>query len=145
MLASLDCNNGLAVMMAKMFYSLPYFPAEMEAVERSGMITYRCHRAGAREPSDFHYRRENQPVGAQAGSLPFFLTERYLLYAYSRSGKLYSARIHHAPWDLFQAHVGKCDAQMLRLNNLDPKLRQPDHAWMGSTVRVKIYPLEPAH
>ena len=140
---SLDCNHGLAVMMAKMFYSLPYHGAEMEAQERLGVVSYRCQRSGAGEASEFQYRREDKPVGAQIGSLPFFLTERYFLYSRSpRSGKLYSARVHHAPWDLFHAQVGKFDARMLQLNKLDPKLRPPDHAWMGSTVRVKIYGLQ---
>lgn len=142
---SLDCNRTLAVLMARVFYSLPYFSAEMSAEEEGGYYRYRCHRQGEREPAIFHYRKEPKTVSSQPGSLPFFLTERYLLYSYSqKTQKLYTARVHHPPWELFQAHLGQCDATMLRINKLDPKLRQPDHRWLASPVRVKIYSLQEA-
>lgn len=140
---SLDCNQVLAVLLAKAFYSLPYCGAEIEARETTGLIEYRCKRAGERETATFHYRRENQTVASPPGSLPFFLVERYLLYAYSlRTQKLYRARVHHGPWQLFHAHLGKWDETMLRVNKLDPKLRPPDHRWFAEPVRVKIYALE---
>jgi uncharacterized protein YqjF (DUF2071 family) len=139
---SLDCNQSLAVMLAKAFYSLPYHSAEMEAKEDSGFFQYRCHRLGEREAAVFHYRKEDKPVSAQPGTLAFFLAERYALYAYSqKSQKLYTARVHHAPWQLFQAHLGKFDETMLRINKLDPKLRAPNHAWLAAPARVKIYAL----
>ncbi len=139
---SLDCNQTLAVLLAKAFYSLPYHSAEMEARVESGLYQYRCHRGGEREAATFHYRREDKSVSTQPGSLPFFLAERYLLFAYSqKTQKLYSARIHHAPWELFHAHLGKYDETMLRINNLNPKLRPPDHRWIASPLRVKIYGL----
>jgi len=139
---SLDCNQVLAVALAKFFYSLPYHSADMEGRETAGLIEYNCQRLGERDSARFNYRRESKPVGSQAGSLPFFLCERYLLYSYSaKTQKLYSARVHHAPWALFQAHVGKCDETMLRLNNLNPRLHPPHHAWVASPVRVKIFAL----
>lgn len=139
---SLDCNQNLAVLMARFFYSLPYYSADMEAQLDSGFYQYRCHRAGEREAATFHYRKEDEAVSAQPGSLPFFLAERYVLYAYSeKAGKLYSARVHHAPWQLFRAHLGKWDETMLRINQLDPKLRPPSHHWIAAPVRVKIYAL----
>jgi uncharacterized protein YqjF (DUF2071 family) len=142
---SLDCNRSLAVWMAKIFYSLPYHSAEMEARESTGLIEYRCRRRNEREEAVFHYRKEPETVTAQPGSLPFFLAERYLLYSYSnRAKKLYCARVHHAPWQLFRAHLGKFDETMLRVNHLDPKLRPPDHRWFAEPARVKIFPLHEA-
>jgi uncharacterized protein YqjF (DUF2071 family) len=142
---SLDLNHGLGVAMAKLFYSLPYYSATMEAEERAGLIQYKCQRQTTPEPTIIYYRKEPKAIVAQPGSLPFFLAERYLLYSYSqRTRKLYTARVHHAPWELFQAHLGKYDETMLRLNNLNPRLRPPDHRWYGSPVRVKIYALEEA-
>jgi len=142
---SLDCNQGVAVWMAKILYSLPYHSATMKAREQAGLFEYCCQRQGQAEAAEFHYRKEDKPVGAVPGSLPFFLAERYLLYAYSqRARKLYRARVHHAPWDLFHAYLGKFDETMLRINNLDPRLRPPEHRWIGSPVRVKIYGLEEA-
>jgi uncharacterized protein len=142
---SLDCNLGLAVMLAKAFYSLPYYTAEMDVREEGGYYQYHCRRQGEREKATFHYRKELEKVASQPGSLPFFVVERYLLYAYStKTQKLYRARVHHAPWELFKTQLGKYDETMLRVNNLDPKLRPPAHAWIASPVRVKIYALEEA-
>jgi uncharacterized protein YqjF (DUF2071 family) len=142
---SLDLNHGLGVAMAKVFYSLPYHSATIEAEERAGLIQYRCQRQTAPEATLLFYRKEPKTIGAPPGSLPFFLAERYLLYSYSqRTRKLYAARVHHSPWELFQAHVGKYDETMLRLNHLNPRLRPPDHHWYGSPVRVKIYALQEA-
>ena len=143
---SLDLNHGLGVLMAKIFYSLPYHSATMEAKNHAGLLEYKCQRQSGAETSVIFYRKEPQPVGALPGSLPFFLAERYLLYSYStRTHKLYTARVHHSPWELFHAHLGKYDETMLRLNNLNPRLRPPDHRWIGSPVRVKIYALEQAY
>ena len=142
---SLDLNQGLGVMLAKFFYSLPYHNATIEAENRAGLIQFKCHRQTAPEPSIIYYRKEAKTIAAPHGSLANFLAERYLLYSYSaRTQKLYTARVHHAPWELFQAHVGRYDETMLRLNNLNPRLRPPEHHWCGSPVRVKIYGLTTA-
>jgi uncharacterized protein YqjF (DUF2071 family) len=139
---SLDCNQSLAVWMAKLFYSLPYHSASMQTREQGGMFEYSCERFGSAGKSEFHYRREDKPVAATAGSLPFFLSERYLLYSQANSGKLYRARVHHAPWQLFHAMLGKFDDAMLRTNGFDARLRPPEHRWLAEPVRVKIYALE---
>ena len=142
---SLDCNQTLAVILAKIFYSLPYQSAEMQARERGGFIEYTCHRSGAAaiEKAQFHYSKSDETIASPPGSLPFFLVERYLLFAYSRAAeKLFTAQVHHAPYQLFRAEVGRHDDTMLRLNHFDPKLRAPDHKWMAAPVRVKIYGLQ---
>ena len=142
---SLDCNQTLAVILAKIFYSLPYKSAEMSARERSGMLEYTCHRNGANphEKAEFHYSQSDETVASPPGSLAFFLVERYLLFAYSRSTQcIYTARVYHAPYQIFRAEVGRYDDTMLRLNGFDPKLRQPDYKWTAAPVRVKIFGLE---
>jgi uncharacterized protein YqjF (DUF2071 family) len=141
---SLDCNSNLAVLMAKLFYALPYHSADMQAVERAEAAEYNCEficqRRGTSEKSAFRYRKLLEPVSSQPGSLPFFLVERYLLYAYARTAKtLLSARVYHTPYELFRVHLGLYDDTMLRLNNLDPHLRPPDRAELASPLRVKIY------
>jgi uncharacterized protein YqjF (DUF2071 family) len=142
---SLDLNHGLGVLMAKLFYSLPYHSATMEAQNLAGRIEFKCQRQTAREPSVISYRKEPKTVASQPGSLAFFLTERYLLYSYSaRTQKLYTARVHHAPWQLFEAHLGRYDETMLRLNQLNPRLRPPEHRWFTGPARVKIYALTEA-
>jgi uncharacterized protein YqjF (DUF2071 family) len=142
---SLDCNQSLAVWMAKLFYSLPYHSATMEGDTRGTLYEYTCQRFGQADKSIYHYKRESKGIAAPPGSLAFFLSERYLLYSYSnRQNKLYRARVHHAPWEVHEAHLGKCNDTMLRLNGFNARLRPPDHHWMAAPVRVKIYALEEA-
>jgi uncharacterized protein YqjF (DUF2071 family) len=143
---SLDCNQALAVAMAKMFYSLPYQNALISARNHTGVIEYTCHRVSAGEEfkSEYHYKAKGDRLPSQPGSLPFFLVERYLLFSYAqKSQKLYSAQVHHTPYELFHAHLGRWDTRMLQLNKFDPKLRQPDHVTISpAPLRVKIYPLD---
>jgi uncharacterized protein YqjF (DUF2071 family) len=142
---SLDLNHGLGVALAKTFYSLPYHSATMTSENRAGLIEFRCQRQTVHEGTTLFYRNEAGTVGSSAGSLAYFLAERYLLYSFSaRTQKLYTARVYHTPWELFQAQVGKYDTTQLRLNHLNPRLRPPKHSWYGSAVRVKIYALEEA-
>jgi hypothetical protein len=142
---SLDLNHGLGVLLAKAFYSLPYHSATMEAEDLAGLIRFKCHRQTAQEASIISYRKGQKTVVSPPGSLACFLADRYLLYSYSaRTQKLYTARVYHPPWELFDAHIGRYDETMLRLNGLNPHLRPPDHHWYGSPVRVKIYALEEA-
>jgi uncharacterized protein len=75
---SLDCNLGLAVMLAKAFYSLPYYSAEMDAMEEAGFYRYHCRREGEAEKATFHYRKEDQKVASPPGSLPVDMVERNL-------------------------------------------------------------------
>lgn len=142
---SLDCNQSLAALLARTFFSLPYHNADMQARERSEMIEYTCQRRGGREAAEFHYRKLSETIGSQPGSLPFFLAERYLLFAWSKlARKLFVGRVHHAPYQLFHAQVGRADDVMLRLNGFNPGLRPPDLQWAAAPLRVKIYAIEPA-
>jgi uncharacterized protein YqjF (DUF2071 family) len=49
------------------------------------------------------YRPTSPPRLTQPGSLDFWLTERYCLFAQSKAGELYRCDIHHAPWQLQDA------------------------------------------
>jgi uncharacterized protein YqjF (DUF2071 family) len=143
---SLDCNQSLAVFAAKTFFCLPYKHAEMSADEVSGVIHYSCHRGGAPAhlKTEFHYKCLQDRVVAPAGSLPSFLVERYVLFAYAeKTGKLYSGRVYHTPYELCHVQLSKYDDSMLKLNNFTTELRKPDHQVLApAPLRVKIYGLQ---
>jgi uncharacterized protein len=143
---SLDCNHALATFMAKAFYSLPYHTAIMSAKDRTGMTEYSCQRATAAEQykSEYHYKPIAQRMNSQPGSLPFFLVERYLLFSYSeKHQKLFAARVHHAPYELYEAQVGRWDSHMLEINGFETRLNAPMHQCITpEPLRVKIYALE---
>lgn len=140
---SLECNHTLAVEMAKYFYGLPYHRSQIEAAERIGVIEYRCHRLGTTEEfrSEFQFKALPERVSAPPGSLPFFLVERYLLYSWFQAEKkLYSARVHHQPYELFKPQLGRYDDHLLRLNGFKTRLEAPKYLQLApNAMRVKIY------
>ena len=98
---SLDTSSQIAVEGARRTYRLPYHHAQMRVEQRGERIEYSSSRRGAARPHVF--RGTYGPVGAPApaapGSLEYFLTERYCLYA-EHEGRLCRADIHHPPWPL---------------------------------------------
>jgi uncharacterized protein YqjF (DUF2071 family) len=107
---SLDATNALAVAAARHFFYLPYFRAQMAlAIRDDGTIDYRSRRThrGA-PPADLRvaYKPTGTTFAAQSGSLDYFLTERYCLYA-ARGSEIYRCDIDHAPWPLqpAEAHI----------------------------------------
>ncbi len=103
---SLDTNSLPAVLGARTFYFLPYFHAQIELAQTGPQINYKLRRDDATKPAEFRAAwRIGAPLAeSQPGTLEFFLTERYCLYATSGMS-LYRARIHHAPWPLQQAEL----------------------------------------
>jgi uncharacterized protein YqjF (DUF2071 family) len=90
-----------------MFYRLPYWHAKMKVEGQGGSrIRYQSARQHGPKPANLlcQYGPTAGPSLAQPGSLEYFLTERYCLYAYARK-RLYRGEIHHLPWDLQPATV----------------------------------------
>lgn len=54
------------------------------------------------EPASFDatYRPAGDRFTAEAGSLEYFLTERYCLYTFDEGLQVYRTEIHHPPWPL---------------------------------------------
>ena len=102
---SLDASSRLAVEAARRNYKLPYFHARMSSQRRGEEIAYVCDRAG--NPGrrfEGRYRPTGEVFNAEPGSLEWFLTERYCLYAADR-GRLHRAEIHHPLWPLQPAEA----------------------------------------
>ncbi len=102
---SLDAASRLAVEAARRMYKLPYFHARMSAARASGGRDYRCERLEDRDRRfEGRYRPRGDQFEAEPGSLEYFLTERYCLYAIDR-GRIARAEIHHPPWPLQEAEL----------------------------------------
>jgi uncharacterized protein YqjF (DUF2071 family) len=97
---SLDASSAAAVAAARSLLRLPYFTAEM-SVDGGETIEYRSRRTSG---PTAEFRARYQPSGAPAppvaGSLEYFLTERYCLYAIDHLRHPYRLEIHHPPWPL---------------------------------------------
>ena len=115
---SLDANSSIAVMAARAAFHLPYFNAEMDLKQRGQKIIYSSSRTD--EPAaefDATWKIGETIPFSHPGSLEFFLTERYCLYAASKR-KLYRCRIHHQPWPLQKAELVSLDSTMIESHDL---------------------------
>jgi uncharacterized protein YqjF (DUF2071 family) len=104
---SLDAGNPIAVAAARTLH-LPYYYAWLSLRRDGEAIEYASRRLppGPR-PAELVARY--QPVGPVynplPGSLAYFLTERYCLYAVDRRGRASRLEIHHPPWPLQDAEA----------------------------------------
>ena len=140
---SLDANSAAAVAGARAFYRLPYFNAEITR-SREGEVTDYASRRGDRagRPAEFEGSWETGAglQEAEPGSLDFFLTERYCLYA-ADGEKLYRARIHHRPWPLHEVALRSHRSTMVEAAGLGRTSGQP-LVHHGGPVDVEVWPLE---
>jgi uncharacterized protein YqjF (DUF2071 family) len=99
---SLDAGSPAAVAAARTLLNLPYFTAKMDVrVEGDGDVRYVSRRA-SQPIAQFtaRYRGLGEPHAPSAGTLEYFLTERYCLYAIDHTRYAYRLEIHHPPWTL---------------------------------------------
>jgi uncharacterized protein YqjF (DUF2071 family) len=103
---SLDAANPLAVVAARTWLSLPYYTAAMRVGRSGESVEYESRRRRA-PLADFAatYRPIGPVFHATPGSLDWFLTERYCLYARDHRLRPYRLEIHHPPWPLQRAEA----------------------------------------
>lgn len=117
---TLDANHKLAVATARAFFSLPYVNANMEMIDKNGMIDFkseRTHRGYPDASFQVEYRPTSAVFTATKESIEHWLTARYCLWT-TKGKHVYSGEIHHAEWELQQA-----EAEM-KINKLSPFLSE---------------------
>jgi uncharacterized protein YqjF (DUF2071 family) len=142
---SLDCNQWLAVKVARNLFHLPYEHAEMSAEvdSVSSEVVYRARRWKTKTGSEFRYRSGCDGVEATPGSREFFLVERYTLFAHDAGrGRLFAGRVAHTPYRVGPAEVPRWDDTMMRLAGFDSAGRAPDHVCAADDVDVEVFPLK---
>ena len=142
---SLDAANALAVWGARTFYYLPYFNARMDLKQSENEIVYGSTRVDGRgAPASFHGTWEIMEMlpESQPGSIEFFLTERYCLYATHRD-RIYRSRIFHQPWPLQSAKLVSHQSTMLSALGL-PEPDDEPLLHYAESIGVDIWPLRRA-
>jgi len=137
---SLDCHQSLAVLIARLFFSLPYQHAKMQA-DFGPVIDYRSTRRGTSDEARFVWRPQGPARPAEAMRLEFFLLERYHLYSLRR-GRLFRGTVAHAPYEFREATVDQFStipATLAGFANLSPR---PQHICHADGVEVRILALE---
>lgn len=100
---SLDAASALAVAVARRWFRLPYFNAEMTLSTENATRCYRSHRTHHGAPAaDFAgtYAPSGPAFTATPGTLEHWLTERYCLYTVDARGRPRRGEIHHRAWPL---------------------------------------------
>jgi len=142
---SLDCNQPLAVEIARRAFHLPYEHAAMQAERTEKRIYYACRRDGHDAEAVFDYEAAGDVARpATEGSLEWFLVERYLLFSADDNGRLCRGRVHHAPYRIAPANCVKWSAEPLRWDGFAVTAGAPESALVARPVDVRVFPLAAA-
>jgi hypothetical protein len=139
---SLDAESALAVWGARTFFHLPYFNARMSLKQEEQTVLYtsrRTHAGATPAGFDAAWTMGDALPESAPGSLPFFLTERYCLYAAHRD-RLFRCRIFHQPWPLQQAQLASYRSTMIEAQGLPTPAGDPLLHY-AEALRVDIWPL----
>jgi uncharacterized protein YqjF (DUF2071 family) len=139
---SLDASSRVAVRVARALYHLPYRFAEMASDVRGARVHFRSRRiAPGPRPGTcaVEYEPRGAPAPARPGTLDHFLLERYVLYA-AHDGRLYQARVHHAPYPMQEAAVEGLAEDLVAVAGLVRPPRDP-LVHFASGVDVEVFGL----
>ena len=140
---SLDAAAWLPAKVARTFWHLPYFFADMTLdVGADGEVKYETRRRSP-EPlpagAKVHYTPEGEVFHATPGTLEHFLAERYILYAQTGAG-LQVGRVHHPPYPLRKATVHAWAEDLLKAAGIARGDDAPTALWSPG-VSVEVYAL----
>lgn len=135
---SLDCNQPVAVSLARKCFHLNYQRATMHARREGNGIRYGCRRRRDAVEACYAWQRPDSLHEAEPGSLEFFLLERYALYAAKADGSLVCGRVHHAPYRVAEARVQDWSVRPAELAGF-PLSGPPDSVLASPGVEVLVY------
>ena len=140
---SLDATSSAFVRIARAWYRLPYFRADM-SVEKDGCsVEYRSRRKWpppVPAESCVEVSVSSEALSVSPGSLEFFLVERYVLFSHS-GGRLYTGRVWHEPYPLQRAVCRACDETVVCAAGINrPDVAPIVHYSPG--VDVEVFALE---
>lgn len=141
---SLDCNQPLAVLLARRAFHLPYEHAAMTARTDGDACDFTSRRRGSPAPADRFTWSAPRTGGrlAPTGSLEAFLIERYRLFTARPDGTLLTGIVRHAPYRLVPAEVRSWSAHAATLAGF--ALEGPPVSFLATaTVDVAIHALQP--
>lgn len=139
---SLDCNQPVAVTLARNLFLLPYRHARMRSGGTYAATTYHCQRHGEEGDALYHYGPASEQMEIAApGSLEFFLLERYLLFSRGRDGGVFSGQVHHPPYRWAPGTCGKWSTLPIKWNGLPEPAAAPDSILWSGMVDVDVFPL----
>lgn len=137
---SLEAANPFACAYARQRYRLPYWWARMRMIRENDSIRYVSRRLRGGVGIRATWSLSEPIASAAPGSFEFFLVERYLLYA-AIGSRLFSGRVHHAPYPLRAVASYDVEESLVCAAGL-PESRFL-HALASEGVDVEVFPLRP--
>ncbi|MGB0409395.1 MAG: YqjF family protein [Opitutales bacterium] len=143
---SLDTSQRMANWIARSFFHLNYRFARFAVSGEGGLCDYRSELktgAGGKALQRYKWQRVGEVFTAEAGSLDFFLAERYRLYAYNRNKRrLITGRVHHQPYPLQRVRLDDYSKYLFKSAGLPTPDGGPASAIASPGVDVEIFGLE---
>lgn len=136
---SLDAEKRLIVETARRWFYLPYHHAEMR-MKRATYVRYESSRTHEGSPPAEMlsvYRPCSEPCQSLPGSLEYFLTERYCLYAIDPLKRVLVGEIDHQPWPLQRAE-GEFERNTMT-EDLGIELRGAPLLHYANSINVKLW------
>lgn len=124
---SLDVDDVLSMVGARLFNSLPYYYADMEYRhgERT-RFTSKRRTPGTRPVAfDATYGPGGDPYEPDPGTVEHFLVERYRYFTEGTDGSIRYARIEHEPWTLSPGEWTVRRNTLFRANGFEPPESDP--------------------
>jgi uncharacterized protein YqjF (DUF2071 family) len=140
---SLDCNQPLAVEIARRFFHLPYQHAKMSSNISKIAVEYFSQRKKDQSGvARFKYPHPAAPQPAAFGTLEWFLVERYTLFSTDLKSRIYSGRVHHEPYQIEPMTHGECSTLPFSLNGFPEPDIPPVSMISANPVDVTVFPLK---
>lgn len=138
---SLDCDQPIAVEIARKLFHLPYQHADMSAQNQDEIIDYHCQRKGHSKKAHYRYGPKNDALKtSQPGTLEFFLLERYLLFSQRNNGTIYCGQVHHEPYQFTEANVSEMNRAPFQWENFEVSGKAISQLYSPGPP-VEIFPL----
>lgn len=120
---TLEADRLLAVMVARIWYHLPYRWAKMRVRDDGATVDYASERSALFGSGRTDIKVE---VGGnvEAGDLENFLTARFRLYTEVR-GKVAFAQIEHLPWPLQRARLLRLEEDLVENSGVPRPVGEP--------------------
>lgn len=150
---SLDASRYLGCLIARMWFSLPYFQASLAVASKGDMRVYMGRRSAMQLlpgiPAQTAWLDRYKVVAAREGdwhqaeseSFEYWLAERYRLYSLLKNGDVATAQVHHQPYRLATATIKHFEMDGLNetfgeLDFTNALLAQPVNVECFSPVRI---------
>ena len=142
---SLDTPKHLPNWIARTFFHLNYRFARIQVEDKGSSRSYRSELWMGTDwdvPQEYEWERIGEPFTAEAGSLDFFLAERYRLFAYNDAkAQLMTGQVHHQAYPLQQVNLKRYSKRIFTLNGLSKPDSLPVSLLASSGVNVEISPM----